>query len=349
MATSSSIRQKQWKSSFAISLLKTDPEYSSDYGQNDGASGQRSHLSLYLKQSAENGEGYDIAELEANSFRVGVPQWIKLNCETLGEGVPEVTCQPEEGADIEISPVDQEHAYWCQIVPKIVGEHTLSLQHEGKHIHGSPLQVQFSPRGDAFKCHLVETTPQCQKEASLTNGIQQEGNTPNAGKVLYCVSTKAAGTGTLTALVKSDSTKTNIPTTITKSRDDHFHVEFFPSEGTKYIMSLWYDQQHVHGSPFRVIVSDASRCRLERETLVIAKANQENKFSVYDDGAGFGELTAVVKRQGGETLETNITAKTERHFEVSYFPSLVGSYTISVFWDGDDIPGSPFTMHCDQR
>ena len=301
---------------------------------------------MYLKQSAENGEGYDIAELEANSFRVGVPQWIKLNCETLGEGVPEVTCQPEECADIEMSPVDQEHAYWCQIVPKIVGEHTLSLQHEGEHIHGSPLQVQFSPRGDAFKCHLVETTPQCQKEASLTNGIQQEDNTPNAGKVLYCVSTKGAGTGTLTALVKSNSTKKNIPTTITKSRDDHFHIEFFPSEGTKYIMSLWYDQQHIHGSPFRVIVSDASQCRLERETLVIAKANQENKFSVYDDGAGFGELTAVVKRQGGEALETNITAKTETHFEVSYFPSLVGSYTISVFWDGDDIPGSPFTVHC---
>ena len=346
MAASLSERQKQWKSSFAISLLKTDPEASLDNAQNNGASGQSSHLLYYLKQSAENGETYNTAELEANGFRVGVPQWIKLHCEKLGEGPPEVTCQPEEGADIEISPVDQEDAYWCQIVPKIAGEYTLSLQHEGKHVHGSPLQVEFTPRGDAFKCHLVETTPQCQEEASLANGVHQEGSAPNTGKVLYCVSTKAAGIGTLTASVKSTSTKKHIPTTITKSRDDHLHVEFLPSEGTKYIMSLWYDQQHIHGSPFKVIVSDASQCQVERESLVIAKVNQENKFSVYNDGAGFGELTAVAKRQGGEVLETSITAKSETHFEVSYFPSLVGSYTISVLWDGDDIPGSPFTVHC---
>ena len=351
MATEVPRQRKPRTPALAISLLKTDPDAALIPEERDIDSivenGQL--FSPYDAKQSENGiEGHSIAELEEKSFRVRVPHWLKLHCKELGKGPPEASCQPEDGATIEISPANTEYTYQCQILPKKVGQYTLSFQHEGEHIPGSPVHVKFSPRGDAFKCHLVETTSECQQEAAPVNNDEQQGgsdlNTPR-DMLLFCVSTKGAGMGVLTASVKSSSTKKFVPTTITQCREDHFHVEFLSSKGTEYIMGLKYDQQHIHGSPFRVIVSDASQCHSEGEGLSVARLNKQNKFSVYTKNAGPGELSADVKGEGG-SLETTITAITETHHEVAYCPSNLGKYTISLLWGGEDIPGSPFTVQC---
>ena len=352
MATTAPHKGKPKTLALAISLLKTDPDAAlvPEEREIDSIVENGQHFSPYdVKQSENDDEGQSIAELEDKSFRVRVPHRFKLHSKELGNGPPEASCEPEDGATIEISPADTEHTYWCQIVPKKIGEHTLSFQCEGEHVTGSPVHVKVFPRGDAFRCRLVETTSECQQEAApVTHSEHDGGSEPNTPPdVLFCVSTKGAGMGVLTASVKSTSTKKFIPTTTIKQcRDDHFHVEFLSSKGTEYIMGLKYDQQHIHGSPFRVIVSDASQCHSEGEGLSVARVNTQNTFSVYTKNAGPGELSAAVQGEEGESLEATITAITETHHEVAYRPSNVGKYTISLLWSGEDIPGSPFTVQC---
>ena len=274
--------------------------------------------------------------LQNEKFRVGLPHSFKLHCEDLGKEAPEITCKPPSGAEINLSPAPGENSHWVEIAPKEAGEYELSVKFNGKHILGSPFNVQFSSRSDASKCVLEDSPPECQKMSA------------GAESVIFCVSNKGAGKGKLTAVVKSNTTKETLPVSITRPLKHHYHVEFTPSEGTDYTLTIKYDDVNILGSPFKLFLGDASKCRMEGEGTVEAWLNEQNRFIVNAQDAGPGQLEVIVEGEG-EIDEPDISMPAEAIFEVGYQPSKSGMYSVSVKWAKFNIPGSPFQVKCRKR
>ena len=228
-----------------------------------------------------------------------------------------------------------------EISPKKPGKHDIIVRYGGKHITGSPFHVLFLSRGDALKCSMVDPPSDCPTE--LEN------------EVMFCISTKGAGKGKLRATAVSISTEKEVPVTVTKS-SSHKHlycIQFPPSEGLNYTLSVFYDELHIQGSPFRIALGDASRCRTSGVGLVKAWSQKWNKFNIDSEEAGPGELGVTIEGEGlggldGENsqVEPNISQLDDFHYEVAYLPPEVGSYWITIKWGTIEIPGSPFCIPC---
>ena len=273
---------------------------------------------------------------EKEKFRVGKLYSFNLHCEELGMESPEFTCDPPTGAEINLSPIPGKNSHRVEIVPTKAGKHELSVLFNGKHILGSPFDVQFRPRSDASKCVLKDSPPKC-KDTST-----------GAGNMIFCVSDKGAGKGKLTAVVMSNTTNETLPVSITRPSKHHYHVEFTPSEGLDYTLTIKYDDFNIPGSPFKLVLGDATKCRMEGEGTIEAWLNEQNRFTVNAEDAGPGQLKVKVEGEG-EIVDPDVSMSADAVFEVAYQPSRCGMYSVSVKWGNLDIPGSPFQVKCRKR
>ena len=136
--------------------------------------------------------------------------------------------------------------------------------------------------------------------------------------------------------------------TITRPFKHHYHIEFDPSEGVNYILTIKYDDINIPGSPFKLALGDASKCRIEGEGIIKAWLNEENRFTVNAKEAGPGQLNVSVEGDD-ENVEPDISTLAEGTFKVAYHPTRCGLYNVSVKWENQDIPGSPFEVRCRRR
>ena len=318
-------------SPFPVSILKKDEETGTPDEPKASPAGQ--------KKKKKNKGGIFGFGLDNERFLVGNTQKFKLHCEELGEGNLEVTSKPQSAAEIDITTTTGENSYWVEITPKKAGKHDIIVRYGGKHISGSPFRVNFLSRGEALKCCMVDPLADCPKE------IENE--------VIFCISTKGAGKGKLRATAKSITSEKEVPVAITQSQKHHHHVQFPPTEGLNYTLSIFYDELHIQGSPFRIALGDASRCRTSGQGLVKAWSNKWNKFTIDGEEAGPGELSVHIEGEeiGGQDgeynrIEPNISQLNDFNYEVAYQPSEVGNYWITVKWGNIEIPNSPFCIPC---
>ena len=261
-------------------------------------------------------------------FRVGRPHKFKIHTDEVGDGDFEVNCDPPSHAQVTIKDLGNQ-TYHVTILPKEPGLHQLAVTHSDQHIMGSPFAVTFEQRGDASKCHLLEEEED--REHQLGNSVS------------FLVTTKDAGPGTLTAKVDNLREKTSMTPGIEKLDETTYRVTFDPGEGTEYMMNIFYDENPIKGSPFKLTFDDkpdASQCRAEGEGLVTAQQDKEAAFTVFTENVN-AELTVIIEGDY-EKVNPVIVKGEEGHYNVTYTPHHLGDYRIDVLWNDDHIPGSPF-------
>ena len=273
--------------------------------------------------------------LEDQDFRVGLKMKYKLHCEDLGTKAPMINCNPPEAAKHRVIPAPQfgKNTYWCELTPTRVGNMDVSIVYEDFHILGSPFSVDVGPRGDASQCSMVESLSTCTK--------QQEGN------LLFCISVPAsAGKGNLVATVRSASTNKRITGVHTSpGTAEHYHVEFEPSEGLEYTLSVKYDEHHIEGSPFLINLGDPTKCKVHGEGIKQAQIEEENTFIVDATEAGPGELSVNIEKEG-RVIESKITVTGDKEYRISYTVHTAGEYHIAVMWGEGHVLRSPFRVPC---
>ena len=273
-------------------------------------------------------------DLDNENFRIGVPHRFKLHCGDVGEGLMEIRVKPPDAGRIRLTHLDTgANSYQCEVLPLQIGNHEISVQYNGKHILGSPFIVQFELRGDASKCRMIESSVEHQQALG--------------DNVSFCISTEDAGNGLLTASVMNAATNERLPVSVSKVDRDLYNVDFNPGDGAEYLLTIKYDDQHILGSPFKLVfgppTTDASQCRVEGDGIISAQVEKWTQFSVNAEDAGTGNLE--VKIEGGQ-IEPVISTVAEHHYNVRYLPTKPGTYTIYVTWGGVDVPGSPFEVRC---
>ena len=274
-------------------------------------------------------------DLENENFRIGVPHRFKLHCDEIGEGILEILCKPPSAADIKLIPILDSKSYQCEIVPLEIGNREITVQYNGKHILGSPFNVQFELRGDASKCRMIESL------------IEHEPETDE--NVSFSISTEGAGKGKLTAYVENTATKERQPASVTQIEEERYNVDFNPGDGSEYLLTVKYDEQHIFGSPFKLVFgppdADASKCTAEGEGLSSCFVEKWSKFVVDTVDAGPGDLSVSIEGSS-DLIEPKITDIGGTKLEVEYLPKKLGNYKILITWGGAEIPGSPFTIKC---
>ena len=273
--------------------------------------------------------------LEDESFRIGVAHRFKLHCDEVGEGLLELFCRPQSSAKIRLIPITTANSYQCEIVPQEIGNHEVSVMYNGKHILGSPFNVVFERRGDASKVRMVESS------------VENHQGTGDA--VTFCISTEEAGFGRITASVENSITKEMVPVALTQTEEQRFNVEFFPGDGSEYLLTVKYDEQHITGSPFKLVFgpppTDANQVTTQGDGLVSCIVNKWAKFTVNTEHAGEGKLTVRVRGEGKD-VTCNVSQESEFEYEVAYNARQDGDYFVTVEWADQEIPGSPFVVHC---
>ena len=269
-------------------------------------------------------------DLSSHTYHIGEPTKFKLCCKEVGFGILEVKSRPPSAAKIIVRRAD-ENTYNIEILPQEAGKHQISVQYSGKHIQGSPFDVEFRGTTQALKCKLVQ----------IKQGEQQH----QVGDAIHFnVSTEEAGEGELTATAEDTLNNINIPVTVEKQGDLH-KISFYPGQGTIYLFSVMFDGHHIHGSPFKLTFTE-SQIRVEGDGLISTQVNQLSAFKVYV--ASIQDELNVKINSDKETIFPSVQSLSPGIYEVTYTPKFIGIYQVSLSYGKHSIPGSPFDVKCYQ-
>ena len=278
--------------------------------------------------------------LDEHTFIVDSPSKFKIFCAELGEGQLECLSKPSTNAETEVTEdteEEEENVFWITITPKKPGKTTLMLRYGGNDILGSPFNVNFLSQAIAKKCHIINS--------SDCPPITDEK------KKLFCVSTKGAGKGKITASARSISTKKRVNVKTSLHSKNHYHIILSMTEGYNYLFTVKFDGLDIDGSPYRILLGNPSLCKAEGDGLSKGWVGLKNEFLVKSVDAGPGELSVFFEKdeiseeeEELHRIRPNISKINDFLYKVSYRCSIAGLYWVTVKWANTNIPGSPYRI-----
>ena len=262
--------------------------------------------------------------LEGEKFQSNSPYKFRCECAQVSDGQLEVTCSEPTAAEIQLTPIADEKAYECVLTPKKIGDYQVSVKYNGYHIEDSPFNVKFE-------------------------------SPPQAG-VSFSVNAEGGETTDMSATVQSALSLEELPVQLSQLFGGQYNIEFVPTQGLEYLVTIKCrvkiaaEEKVVSGSPFSLSYVkqpvDAAKCVMEFEgSANKALLGVQNTFFIQSEGAGFGQLKVSIDGPDNKP-EVSVRPVALSKTEVNYVLHRSGSYHVSVTWDGENIPGSPFEVEC---
>uniref|UniRef100_A0A183UQL7 Filamin-A n=1 Tax=Toxocara canis TaxID=6265 RepID=A0A183UQL7_TOXCA len=129
--------------------------------------------------------------------------------------------------------------------------------------------------------------------------------------------------------------------------DNFYQIRFKPQTEGTYAISVFYRDQHVSGSPFQFTVGHfeeggAHKVRAAGVGLQRGETNHIQTFNIYTREAGKGKLSVSV--EGPSKAQLKFNDHKDGNCHVDYKVTAPGEYVISVKFDDEHIPDSPFKV-----
>ncbi|XP_032822250.2 filamin-C isoform X1 [Petromyzon marinus] len=155
-----------------------------------------------------------------------------------------------------------------------------------------------------------------------------------------------AGTYELTAQVTSPGGRTE-EAEIVEGDDGTYSVRFVPRETGAHTVAVRYRGQHVPGSPFQFTVGPLgeggpNKVRASGPGLERGEAGMPAEFSIWTREAGAGGLSIAI--EGPSKAEISFEDRKDGSCGVSYVVTEPGDYEVSIRFNDEHIPDSPFTV-----
>lgn len=268
-------------------------------------------------------------EVSTDLFVLGKPVQFTVETDTEADGDLTIFATHAEGEVLLGETEKTDHTtYKCSIDPLKADTYTVHISWDGEQIDGSPFDIQVVPP--------LEPKDFC-----------VEGAESNQGAITLLVHgpNRPFADGDLTASLETATTAEEIPVTVMQGCNGKYPIQFQTKETDEHLVSIKFENENITGSPFKLVPTNALQCHARGKGLYTAQIAHWNKFSVYTESAGVGELTVEITGEG-EEVESLISAMDETHYDVSYLPVKPGHYKISVQWDGNHIPKSPYQVYC---
>nr|XP_046240882.1 filamin-B isoform X1 [Scatophagus argus] len=222
----------------------------------------------------------------------------------------------------------------CRVTycPTEPGNYIVSVRFADEHVPGSPFTVRVTGEG-----RIRESIMRRQKAASVAS----VGSVCDLSLKIPAIDMKD-----VTAEVTSPSGATQ-PAELVAAGNDTYCVRFVPTEMGVHSVSVRYRGAHVPGSPFQFTVGPlgeggAAKVRAGGPGLEGAQAGEPAEFSIWTREAGAGGLAIAV--EGPSRAEISFDDRKDGSCGVSYIAQEPGDYEISVKFNDQHIPDSPYLV-----
>ncbi|XP_042865445.1 filamin-A-like isoform X5 [Penaeus japonicus] len=133
-----------------------------------------------------------------------------------------------------------------------------------------------------------------------------------------------------------------VPVKCYQQKDGNLLAEYTPHTPGNYKIEVMCATKHVKGSPFQCTAYDASKVVLEHNKTLVA-VGEPYAFKLDKSEAGDADLEVQVESPSG--VMTPLEVKTGPSGEmVEWTPEAPGQFRITIFYGGDEVPGSPMIL-----
>ncbi|CAH1264990.1 FLNC [Branchiostoma lanceolatum] len=269
-----------------------------------------------LRESAT----FDVAEFTVDTREAGYgglglsiegPSKADINCRDNEDGTCTVTYRPTEP-----------------------GNYIINIKFADQHVPGSPFTVKVSGEGAGKHTEKITRKRQAASVATVGSTCDLNLKIPETSPF------------DLSAQVTSPSGRTE-DAEIVELENCTYSVRFIPAEMGIHTVSVRYKGAHVPGSPFQFTVGPiteggAGKVQAGGPGLERGEVGQLSEFTIWTREAGAGGLAIAV--EGPAKAEINFEDRKDGSCGVSYMPTDPGEYQVSIKFNDDHIPGSPFSV-----
>ncbi|KAK0403419.1 hypothetical protein QR680_016902 [Steinernema hermaphroditum] len=206
-------------------------------------------------------------------------------------------------------------------VPKVEGDHTVSILVHTDHIRGSPFTVGVL---DLSAVRMIGLKNDCV-------GVEQKFNvdwSSSGGSALAVKITTAKGEKVACSM---------------KKLKHGLHVcAFTPKQVGLYLVDIFVDGLLLPECPYECQVSDMGSVRARGDALTRAQRGKTARFEVSMGNSGRGDLDVFVTDANGGPLSVRCYKQQDDSYWVEFTPESIGTHTIEVTFADVPVGGSPF-------
>ncbi|XP_034027949.1 filamin-A isoform X3 [Thalassophryne amazonica] len=239
----------------------------------------------------------------------------------------------EGPSKVDINTEDQEDGT-CKVTycPTEPGNYIINIKFADQHVPGSAFTVKVTGEG-----RMKESITRKRRAPSVANiGSQCD----------LSLKIPEISIADMTAQVTSPSGQIH-KADIMEGENNTYCIRFVPTETGVHTVCVKYNNMHVPGSPFQFTVGPlgeggAHKVRAGGPGLERAEAGVPAEFSIWTREAGAGGLSIAV--EGPSKAEITFEDRKDGSSGVSYIVQEPGDYEVSIRFNDEHIPDSPFIV-----
>ena len=234
--------------------------------------------------------------------------------------------------------------YTATFTPWQDGKHTLEVCVGGANVEGSPITFDVIKPVDASK--ITVSGP----------GLKQAVANRRTEVTIFAQESQLLERGTLSYNFKllGAVEEEEIPDVECKDNGNGtYNLVYTPKTTGNLQLTILGEGEPVKGCPFNIDVKpepDAKKCTISGDALgvdIFHLINEPVELTVDTTTAGTGSLSVSGTKPNEDVLRVFTTEEQETNKHVHFLkfdPTMVGVYNLSVMWEEDHIPGSPFAI-----
>ncbi|XP_046603545.1 filamin-A [Neodiprion virginianus] len=279
-----------------------------------------SHRNVPVVGSPFSCKVYDVAAIKVKDAKRGVigqPATFLVETSQAGPGNLEVTVN---GGRVPTSAQAQgPHTYAISFTPREPIVHTIDLRFNSEDVPGSP-----------FSCQVSDTA-----KVLITEGLEKVS--VNRMAMFTIEADTSLGTPTVEVL---SPTRDSLPVQIKPIRTGAYNASFTPTDVGDHSVEVKLSGSHIEGSPFLVKAYNADKVKVtDINNGVVGKPVF---FSINASQAGAGNLEIIVA-VNGKNVPNYVQSEGNAKFRVNFKPQEAAVHSLSVRFNGEPVPGSPFS------
>ncbi|KAK0179966.1 hypothetical protein PV327_005658 [Microctonus hyperodae] len=279
-----------------------------------------SHRNVPVVGSPFSCKVYDVSAIKVKDAKrgvIGMPVTFLVETSQAGPGNLEVTVN---GGRVPTSAQAQgPHTYAISFTPRESVIHTVDLRFNGEDVPGSP-----------FSCQVSDTA-----KVLITEGLEKV----SVNRLATFTIEADASLGSPSVEVLSP-TRESLHVQIKQGLHGSYTAGFTPKDVGDHSVEVKLGGSHIEGSPFLVKAYNADKVKVtDINSGVVGKPVF---FSINASQAGAGNLEIIVA-VNGKNVPNYVQSEGNAKFRVNFKPQEAAIHSLSVRFNGEPVPGSPFS------